>query len=97
MAMTRAYLGVSTEKDEKGARITDVNDKTAAEKGGLKDGDVITRIDDVKVEDHDDLTKAIRKHKPEDKVTVTYLRDGKEQKLPPRSVKERLRHDLQCP
>ena len=75
-----AYLGVTTERSDKGARITDVTDKSAAEKAGLKEGDVITRVDETKIEDHDDLSTAIRKHKPEDKVTVTYLRDGKEQK-----------------
>jgi serine protease Do len=75
-----AYLGVTTDRDDKGARITSVTDKSAAEKAGLKEGDVIIRVDDTKIEDHDDLSKAIRKHKPEDKVTVTYLRDGKEQK-----------------
>ncbi len=75
-----AYLGVSTEKSDKGARITNVTDNSAAEKAGLKDGDVITKLNETKIEDHDDLSTAIRKHKPEDKVTVTYLRDGKEQK-----------------
>lgn len=75
-----AYLGVSTEKADNGARITNVTDNSAADKAGLKDGDVITRVNDAKIEDHDDLSTAVRKHKPEDKVTVTYLRDGKEQK-----------------
>ena len=75
-----AYLGVTTDKDDKGARITEVTDNSAAEKAGLKEGDVITRVDDAKIEDHDDLAAAVRKHKPEEKVTITYLRDGKEQK-----------------
>lgn len=76
----RAYLGVTTEKNDKGARITDVGEKSAAAKAGLKEGDIITRVDETKIEDHDDLSKAIRKHKPEEKATITYLRDGKEQK-----------------
>ncbi|HYF32848.1 MAG TPA: PDZ domain-containing protein [Chitinophagaceae bacterium] len=76
----RAYLGVSTEKHDDGARITNVSDNTAAEKAGLKEGDIITRVDDTRIEDHDDLSAAIRKHKPDEKVTVTYLRDGREQK-----------------
>jgi serine protease Do len=76
----RAYLGVTTEKNDKGARITDVGEKSAAAKAGLKEGDIITRVDETSVEDHDDLTTAIRKHKPEEKATITYLRDGKEQK-----------------
>lgn len=76
----RAYLGITTEKNDKGARITDVSEKSAAAKAGLKEGDIITRVDETKVEDHDDLSAAIRKHKPDEKATITYLRDGKEQK-----------------
>ena len=76
----RAFLGVSTEKDDKGARISNVTDNSAAEKAGLKEDDVIIRVDDTKIENQDQLSKAITKHKPDDKVTITYLRDGKEQK-----------------
>lgn len=76
----RAMLGVSTEKDEKGARINDVTKESAAEKMGLKEGDIITKIDDTKIESPDDLSAAIKKHKPGDKVTVVYSRDGKENK-----------------
>jgi len=75
-----AMLGVVTEKVDKGVKITDVNDETAASKAGLKEDDVITKVDDKKIEDPDDLTKVIRGHKPGDKVTITYLRDNKEQK-----------------
>jgi serine protease Do len=75
-----AYLGVTTEKSDRGARITDIGEKSAAAKAGLKEGDIITRVDETKVEDHEDLSTAIRKHKPEEKATITYLRDGKEQK-----------------
>jgi len=46
----------------------------------LKEGDVITKIDETKIEDPDDLSTAIQKHKPGEKVTVTYLRDNKENK-----------------
>ena len=76
----RAMLGVSTEKDEKGVKVNNVTEKSAAEKIGLKEGDVITKIGDTKIEDPDDLTKVITSHKPGDKVTVTWLRDKKEQK-----------------
>ncbi|HEY0677668.1 MAG TPA: PDZ domain-containing protein [Chitinophagaceae bacterium] len=76
----RAYLGVSTEKSDGGARITEVNENTAAEKAGLKEGDIITHVGETRINDHDDLSAAVRKHKPEDKVTVTYKRDGREQK-----------------
>lgn len=75
-----AFLGVTTEADDKGARIEQVTDESAAEKAGLKKGDVITKVGDVSIDDHSELSAAIRKHKPEEKVTITYLRDGKEQK-----------------
>ena len=77
----RAFLGVTTEEDDKGAKISDVTDNSAAEKAGLKEGDIITRVDDTKIENQEQLSKAIQSHKPEDKVTIVYLRDGKEQKV----------------
>ena len=76
-----AYLGVVTEKSDDGAKITSVSDNTAAEKAGLKEGDVITHVDEDRIDDHDDLTKAIRKHKPGDKINVTVERNGNERQL----------------
>ena len=76
----RAMLGVVTEKTDEGLEIQDITKESAAEKAGLKEGDYITKIDDKKVESPDELSEAIKKHKPGDKVTVTYLRDKKEQK-----------------
>ena len=76
----RALLGVTTEKTDKGVEILEITKESAAEKAGLKKGDVITRIEETKISDPDELVAAIRKNKPGDKVTVTYLRDKKEQK-----------------
>ena len=75
-----AFLGVTTEDHEKGAKIESVTDESAAEKGGLKSGDIITKVGDATINKPADLTKAVRSHKPEEKVTIAYLRDGKEQK-----------------
>ncbi|MEO7923661.1 MAG: PDZ domain-containing protein [Chitinophagaceae bacterium] len=75
-----AMLGVSTEKTDEGVRVTDITKESAAEKIGLKEGDLITKVDDKKIETPDELSDAIRAHKPGDKVTITYLRDKKEQK-----------------
>ena len=74
----RAFLGVVTEKTEKGARINSVEKESAAEKAGLKKDDIITKVGDNKIEGSDDLYEAIGKYKPEEKVSITYLRDGKE-------------------
>jgi len=76
----RAMLGVTTEKGDKGAEIQDITKESGAAKAGLKEGDVITKIDDKKIEDADDLTAVVKAHKPGDKVNITYLRDDKEQK-----------------
>jgi serine protease Do len=77
----RAFLGVVTEGNDKGAEIQSVTEESAAEKAGLKKGDVITNIDGKKIDDMDDVTDAIHAHKPGDKVSITFLRDGKEQKV----------------
>lgn len=76
----RAMLGVTTEKVDNGAEVQEVTKGSAAEKIGLKKGDVITKIDDKKIDSPDDLSSAVRKHKSGEKVTVTYLRDKKEMK-----------------
>ena len=71
-----AFLGVMTDKNDKGAGISQVTDESAAEKAGLKKGDIITKIDNRKIETTDDVTDAVRAHKPGDKISITYLRDG---------------------
>src|SRR6186713_3127185 len=77
----RAMLGVVTEEVEGGVKVTELTDESAAKKAGIKEGDIITKIGDTKIEDPDQLSEAVRKHKPGEKVTVTFLRDKKEQKV----------------
>ena len=77
----RAMLGVVTEETEGGVKVTEITDESAAKKAGIKVGDVITKIDDAKIDDPDKLSEVVRKHKPGEKVTVTLLRDKKEQKV----------------
>jgi serine protease Do len=76
----RAMLGVVTEKADEGVSVEDVTDESAASKAGLKEGDIITKIDDKKIETPDELSEAVKAHKPGDKISITYLRDKKEQK-----------------
>ena len=77
----RAMLGVVTEGSDKGAEIQSVSKESAAEKAGLKKGDILKQIGDKKIETTDDVTTAVRSHKPGDKVNITYSRDGKEHKV----------------
>lgn len=76
----RPMLGVTTEKVANGVEVQEVTKGSAAEKIGLKKGDIITKIDEKKIDSPDDLSAAIRKHKIGEKVTVGYLRDKKEMK-----------------
>lgn len=76
-----AVLGVITEKSAAaGATVTEVAENSAAAKAGLKAGDVITKVNDVKISEPQDLFETIGKLQPGDEVTVLYLRDKKEQK-----------------
>ena len=77
----RAMLGVTTSQADKGAEVESVTEGSAAEKAGLKKGDIIKTINDRKIETPNDLSKEIKEHKPGDKVSITILRDKKEQKL----------------
>jgi serine protease Do len=76
----RAMLGVTSEKADKGVEIQSITKESGAAKAGLKEGDVIIKIDDKKIESPDDLSATVKAHKPGDKVSITYLRDDKEQK-----------------
>jgi serine protease Do len=77
----RPFLGVTTDEAEGGAKITAVTKNSAAEKAGLMKGDIITKINNEKVSDHSDVSRAIGKLKAEEKVDITYKRDGKENKV----------------
>ena len=76
----RAMLGVTTEKTGEGVKVSNITKESAAEKIGLKEGDIITKVDDKKIETPDDLSSAVQAHKPGDKVVIIYLRDKKEQR-----------------
>ncbi|KAA2244669.1 PDZ domain-containing protein [Chitinophaga agrisoli] len=78
---SKALLGVLSEKKEAaGVTIKQVSKDSPADKAGLKAGDVITAVDADKIAEPQDLFEKIGEHDPGDKVTITYLRDGKEHK-----------------
>jgi len=74
----KAVLGVTTEKDDKGAKINDVAKESAAAKAGLQKDDIISKVGDTKIENSEDLYAAIGKYNPDDKAKITYWRNGKE-------------------
>jgi S1-C subfamily serine protease len=71
-------LGVNGTKDVDVAKISNVAKNSPAEKGGLKEGDVVIRFGDKDITDFPSLKQAVFDHNPGDKV-VTKLKRGEEQ------------------
>ncbi|MEU5424310.1 trypsin-like peptidase domain-containing protein [Streptomyces olivoreticuli] len=77
---------LNTRESGNGAKIASGGDGSApavtpggpADKAGLKAGDVITKLDDTAIDSGATLISEIWTHRPGDKVTVTYTRDGKQ-------------------
>ena len=63
---------------EKGVAILEVSSSSPAEKAGLKKGDIITKLEKEEISSVAELRYELYKHNPGDKVTVTYIRNGKE-------------------
>ncbi len=61
-----------------GVYVAGVNPGSAAEAAGLKEGDIITRINGTIVNSSSELQEIIARNRPGDKVKVDYLRKGKE-------------------
>ncbi len=79
--MSGTFLGVSTEKDDNGAKIVSITKESAAEKAGLVKGDIIYKVDDAKIEGPADLSEAISSKKPKAEVKIHFKRDGKDKSL----------------
>lgn len=60
----------------RGILITNIIENGAAEAAGLKQNDVIIEFDGVPVNSVSQLQEQVGKHRPGDKATVTYLRNG---------------------
>lgn len=61
-----------------GIYIISVSDNGGAEDAGLRKGDIITKIDGTPISSYSDLSAAIGSKRPGDKVTVSYIRNGRE-------------------
>jgi S1-C subfamily serine protease len=73
-AIASKELGVS---QTQGFYINKVSKNSGAEKAGLQKGDIIIQLDTQKIATFADLSGYINTKRPNDKVSVTYLRDGK--------------------
>lgn len=69
--------GAQTGQPSQGALISEVQQGGSADSAGLRQGDVITKVDDEVIDGSESLVATIRGHRPGDDVTITYVRDGK--------------------
>src|SRR4051812_31901867 len=76
----KAFLGIMTQKAENGVKVTEVNKESGAEKAGLKKDDIITKVGKTTITTPQQLIEAVGTYKPNDKVDITYKREGKENK-----------------
>jgi serine protease Do len=75
----KSALGMSP--DAKGVFVNDVQKDTPAEKGGLKAGDVILKLNGEQMDDVDQFRFKVAEMPPGTKITMLIDRDGKEQTL----------------
>ncbi len=77
---TPGYMGIYTanyvKENLKGVRISDVIANSAAEQFGLKENDIITSVNNQPITTSDMLVKAITSHQVNEKVEITFVRNG---------------------
>lgn len=92
--VTRGWLGVQIQpvtddiaeglglKDQKGALVADVTEKSPALAAGIKTGDTIIKVGKDDVSDPRDLAKKVARYQPGKSVDVTIVRGGKTMTVP---------------
>ncbi len=92
-SVTRGWLGVQIQPVTSdiaeslglpaaaGALVSETQPASPALAAGLKSGDVIVKVDDVKVENPKSLARTIAGYSPEETATVTVFRDGEEREI----------------
>lgn len=91
--VSHSYLGVYVEtlnegtatrfgvKETKGVIVVGVTPDSAAAKAGIKEKDILIKIDDKPVVSSEELIAYVRRHNVGDKVTLKFIRGGAEQSV----------------
>ena len=77
----RKELGTGYKEGE-GVYVIDVPTDGAAAAAGVKKGDIVTKINGVTVTSGPELQEQVTRFKPGDKISLTYVRNGKETTVP---------------
>ncbi|MFP4105594.1 MAG: TPR end-of-group domain-containing protein [Phycisphaerae bacterium] len=73
----QAYIGIQVRPVNDGLAIARLIKGSGADKGGLRAGDVIVKIDGKRMVDAGDLIRLVTSHKVGDTLTIDYRRDGR--------------------
>ena len=74
-------MSVQDTDDGKGVKVLDVHDEGTAAKAGIKEGDIITQIDDKQVNGADEISKLMKEKKDQPVVKFQVNRGGKQQTI----------------
>lgn len=90
---TRPYMGINFQPinpdiaarynlpAQWGAYITDVQSGSPADKAGLQQNDIITKVGDITIDETHSYVNSLFNYKPGDTISLTVMRDGKETQL----------------
>jgi len=76
--MTPALAKEKTLDFTTGVYVSAVNQGSAADLGGIKEGDIITKINDITIGETTQLQEVVARYRPGDKLKVKYIRKGKD-------------------
>lgn len=71
-----------TVRNFKGVLVEKVDAEGASRTSGIKPGDVIVKVNDVEIDSESAFEEELSYHSPGDKISVTYVRDGKTVSIP---------------
>ena len=81
--LSKVYLGITGEDapENGGAKLSDITEGGPAAKAGLKPGDIVTKVDDAKVERYEDFTDYFLNKKPGDALKLAVKRGDKDEAI----------------
>ena len=77
---TRGYLGVYLDDTDGKVTVTGIEPNSPAQKAGLQENDIIKSVNGDEVKTYDALMDIMNSTKPGDKIKITFIRNGKEEK-----------------
>jgi serine protease Do len=76
------FLGLATDaRPEGGLKVTKVGRESPAEEAGIKEGDVILKMNDVDLKTREQMQDLLKEMAAGDKLALELLRDGKKETI----------------